>query len=68
VTFHAGLILADSFNMLLRITFSLVFVRILCDTAAGVRMADMLPCSGTLTALCAAFLITGVCCYCKRSV
>ena len=58
----AGLILADSFNMLLRITFSLVFVRAVCGTPAGVRMADMVPSSGTLTALCTAFVITGVIC------
>jgi Rft protein len=54
-----GLILADSMNMLLRITFSLVYLRFVSGTSAGVRLADFVPSYGTLTALCAAFLITG---------
>jgi Rft protein len=57
-----GLILADSINMVLRIAFSLVYVHSLCGASAGVRLTAFLPRPGTLTALSAAFVITGVIC------
>lgn len=57
-----GLILADSINMLLRIAFSLVYVHSLCGASTGVRLTAFLPSPGTLTALSAAFLVTGVVC------
>jgi Rft protein len=57
-----GLILADSINMLLRIAFSLVYVHSLCGASAGVRLTAFFPRPGTLTALSAAFVITGVVC------
>lgn len=60
--FATGLILADSINMLLRIAFSLVYMHSLCGASAGVRLTALIPSPGTLTALSAAFLITGVVC------
>lgn len=57
--FAAGLIVADSINMLLRIAFSLAYVRILCDGAAAVRLTAFVPSRSTLAALSAAFVITG---------
>lgn len=53
----SGLIAADSINMLLRIAFSLAYVRIL--SAGHARLTAFLPSRGSLAALSAASVITG---------
>ena len=55
----AGLIGADSINMLLRICFSLVFVRLLFRDVCSFHMVALCPSRTTTAALLLAFLITG---------
>lgn len=56
----AGLIAADSVNMLLRIAYCLAFTRARFRAVPGFRLRHLLPSSATVSALAAAAAITGV--------